>query len=110
MKEYTEKELEKLLKCINSNDLKEMFGACFSSVILAKDSTEVINKLKKYSLYDVPVALGNIVEIEGKRYIVTCVYTDNSVDLLSEDATKYNVGLYKKDVKVVGKLQCIEEG
>lgn len=109
MKEYTEKELEKLLKCINSNDLKEMFGVSFASSILIKDSTEIISKLEEYMGYDVPVALGNIIEIEGERYIVTCIYTDNSVDLLSKDATKYNVGLYKKDVKVVGKLQYIEE-
>lgn len=102
-------ELKKLINEINDDDLKKMFGTAYSATILNEDLEKIKEKLDTYLEYDVPVRLGNIVEFNGETYVVTCVYTDNSVDLLSKDATKKNVGLYMETVKVTGKLDVIKE-
>lgn len=94
------------LKEINDDDLRTMFGTAIVSVIEKQD--DVIEKLNKYLDYK-PVRLGDIIEYLGEKYCVTCVYTDNSVDICGEDAQKKNIGLYEKDVKVIGRLKIIVE-
>ena len=101
-----ELELVKILKEINDDDLRTMFGTSVVSVIEKQD--DVIEKLNKYLDYE-PVQLGDIIEYFGEKFCVTCVYTDNSVDICGEDTQKRNIGLYKKDVKVIGKLEIIVE-
>lgn len=101
--------LEKILKEINDDDKKAMFGVT-SNYMITRDLDIAQDKLLEYSEYDVPVCLGDIIEIDKNKYVVTCVYTDNSVDLLDDTAHKKNMGLYKKDVKIVGKLDVIQEG
>lgn len=99
-------ELVKILKEINDDDLRTMFGTAVVSVIEKQD--DIIEKLNKYLDYK-PVHLGDIIEYFGEKYCVTCVYTDNSVDICGENAQKRNVGLYKRDVKVIGRLEIVEE-
>lgn len=100
--------LKKLITEINDDDLRTMFGTVIATTILSNlESAE--DELNDYLNYEVPVSLGDIVDFQEKQYIVTCVYTDNSVDLLGDDATKRNVGLYKKVVTVVGELEVIQE-
>ena len=101
-------DLKTKLGKINNNDLITMFGTSLIYTITSKPDAE--EKLNKYCNYEVPVRLGDIIEYQDKRYCVTCVYTDNSVDICGEDASKKNIGLYMKDVKVIGKLQVIKEG
>ena len=69
----------------------------------------IADKLIDYFNYDVPVKLGDIVVIKESTYVVTCVYTDNSVDLLGENAKKVNKGLYGIEVSKIDELQCIVE-
>lgn len=99
-------EVAKTLKEINDDDLKTMFNSSIVSFIERQSGVE--EKLTEYLNYD-PPRLGDIIEYLGETYTVTCVYTDNSVDICGKDATKKNVGLYKKDIKVVGRLQLIKE-
>lgn len=103
----TSVDLTKILKEINDDDKKTMFGSTITSVI--EKSPFVKEKLESYLNYECPVFIGDIIEYDGKVYTVTCAYTDNSVDILGEDANKKNVGLYMKDVKIVGELQVIKE-
>ena len=104
------KVLREALTNINKDDLLMMFGSSYASYIMTtKGAKEVEEKLTEYYKYDVPVNLGDIIEYRYEQYVVTCVYTDNSVDLLSKDAKKQNVGLYNKPIKKVGKLQVIRE-
>ena len=105
---FTEKQIKDFLSEINDDDLKMMFGFSIPATITFRFTREEIEeKLLDYWDYDVSVSIGDIIEIDEKTYTVTCVYTDNSVDLLSEDAMKTNKGLYNKVFKKVGKLQCI---
>ena len=99
-------ELTKILKEINDDDLRSLFGTAVVSLIEKQD--DVVEKLNEYLNYE-PVRLGDIVEYLGEKYCVTCVYTDNSVDICGENAQKRNVGFYKKDVKVVGRLEIVED-
>lgn len=102
---------EDLLKKINDDDLVTMFNTHFPvSISNRAKELNVESKLDEYSKYEIPVCLGDIIKFQEKTYVVTCIYTDNSVDILSEDANKKNVGLYMKDVEVVGKLEVIQEG
>ena len=104
----TTNQLKMLLEEINSDDLKIMFNHSLSPLIIKNFQPETIqNKLFEYYSYKIPVSLGDIVEMNNKTYTVTCIYTDNSVDLLSENCKKSNIGLYKVNLSVVGKLQCI---
>ena len=100
-------ELLKKLKDINDDDLKTMFGTTVISLIEKKPDVE--EKLKEYLDFEFPAYFGDIIEYNGERYVVTCVYTDNSVDICGKDADKKNIGLYMKDIKVVVKLQVIRE-
>lgn len=102
------KTLNDILTDVNKDDRKMMFNTEYIQSILL-DQKNAEEKLNKYLNYDVPVSLGDIVEYNKKIYVVTCVYTDNSVDLLSEDAVKINVGLYMKNIKVIDSLEVIEE-
>ena len=104
------KELENIIKEINNDDLRTMFQTTLPSIIL-RDLSNATTELEEYLKYDVPVCLGDIVEFKGKNYCVTCIYTDNTVDILSlgEIARKENIGLYKKEITVIGKLQVIKE-
>lgn len=99
--------LNQIIKEINDDDLKTMFGTSISSLIL-KDLDIAEEKLEIYLNYEVPVNTGDIIYLNSKRYVVTCVYTDNTVDLCSEEATKVNVGLYKKEITLLGRLHLIE--
>lgn len=99
-------EVSKTLKEINNDDLKTMFNSTIVSFI--ERQSDVKEKLTEYLNYD-PPCLGDIIEYLNEKYAVTCVYTDNSVDICGKDSTKKNVGLYKKDIKVVGRLQLIKE-
>lgn len=105
-------ELEKILKEINNDDLRTMFQTAVVSIIL-QDLDKATTELEQYLQYEVPTYIGDIIEILGKKYCVTCVYTDNTVDVLSleenEKVTKNNIGLYKKEIKIIGKLQVIKE-
>ncbi len=103
----TEKEIEQGLKEINCDDLRTMFDSSFVSTIKTKPIKEVVTKLEEYWKYVVPVSLGDIIKINDKEYVVTCLYTDNSVDLLDSDREKKNKGLYKVLFEKVGELQCI---
>lgn len=99
-------ELAKTLKEINDDDLRTMYGTTVVSVI--EKQNDAMEKLIKYLDYET-VRIGDIVEYLDKKYCVTCVYTDNSVDICGEDGVKKNVGFYMKDVKVVGRLEIIKE-
>lgn len=103
-------EMEKLLKEVNDDDLRAMFGTIVIPTI-TKDMDKVFKEMEKYVKYEVPVRLGDIIELKGKRYCVTCIYTDNTIDILTLDEapTKKNVGIYKQEVKTVGRLQIIKE-
>lgn len=104
---FTEKEIEGLLKEINDDDLRKMFSTSVVSFIKNKPEELIVKELIKYLEYEVPVNIGDIVKIKNNTYVVTCVYTDNSVDLLGESAKKENKGLYNVEVTKVGKLQRI---
>ena len=99
--------ISKMLKEINDDDLKTMFGSTITSVI--EKQSDVEDKLLEYLNYYPPVYIGDIIEYQDKTYVVTCVYTDNSVDICGEDADKKNIGLYMKNVKKIGELQYIRE-
>lgn len=99
--------LEKAIGEINNDDLRTMFETTVPYVIL-KDLDKARRCLEEYFNYDVPVHTGDIIDFNNKKYVVTCVYTDNTVDLLSEEATKVNIGLYQKEVTLLGRLHLIE--
>lgn len=109
------KNIKTELKDINDTDLKVMFGTTILSSIVRESMTElqfneVLNKLYAYYEYDVPVCIGDVISMNGEDYAVTCVYTDNSVDLLSctDNSKKINTGLYNIPVSKISKLTCIE--
>lgn len=100
--------LKKKLNKINNDDLKTMFNTSYAGTIVLEDLDIVEETLRDYDEYDIRVHIGDIVEFQGKQFVVTCVYTDNSVDLLSYDnAMKTNVGLYCKSIKVTGRCDII---
>lgn len=101
--------LKELLKEINDDDLRAMFNTAYPTSILG-NMFKAKEELEKYMEYVLPVSLGDIVLINETKYVVTCVYTDNSVDILDWKLNKKNVGLYNKTVKVIGKLDVIQEG
>lgn len=101
------KVMSNLIKEINDEDLRTMFGV--SSAVLIEKQPDAEDKLNAYLEWIMPVYIGDIIEYQGKKYVVTCVYTDNSVDICGEDATKKNIGVYMKKVEVVGRLQRIKE-
>lgn len=105
-----DKNLVDMLKKINGDDLKTMFGTSFVSYIEKQPEEEVREKLKDYLHIKVAVKLGDIIEYKGEQYCVTCLYTDNSVDVCGKDSQKINTGLYMKNIKIVGKMQIIREG
>lgn len=100
------KQVEDALKKINSDDLKMMFGTSIVSIISTHPMETIEEKLQAYDTYVVPVSIGDVIDIQGENYTVTCVYTDNSVDLLDKDAEKKNVGLYNINITIVDKLDC----
>lgn len=104
---FTEKQLEEYLKKINRDDLTKMFNSSVASFIKNRPQEEVEEKLIEYLAYDVPVSLGDIIKINDDTYVVTCIYVDNSVDLLNDKAKKTNKGLYNVPISKVDKLQCI---
>lgn len=108
---FTDKQINDFLKEINNSDLIKMFNSSVVSFIKTRPQEEVEKKLTEYWEYELPVTFGDIVEINNVTYVVTCIYTDNSVDLLTcgTDIKKKNIGLYGVDVKKVGTLQCIVE-
>lgn len=106
---FTDKQIVEYLKEINDDDLRTMFGSSIISCIKNKPQEFVEDKLFEYFAYDMPVKLGDIIEFKDTKYVVTCVYTDNSVDLLNENANKINKGLYNVQITKVGELQCIVE-
>ena len=108
-KVLTEQDIDVFLKEINGDDLKKLFDTSVLSFIKMKPQEEIEAKLVKYWEYTVPVNLGDIIEINGLKYVVTCIYTDKTVDLLSEDIIKINTGLYKANITKVGELECITE-
>ena len=105
---FTTKDLDKLLKDINDDDLKKMFNSSVMTVIKAKPQEMLEEKLTEYWDYILPVAVGDVVEIDNDVFTVTCIYTDNSVDLLNNTGTsKLNKGLYNVPIVHIGKLECI---
>lgn len=109
--ETIKEELKKKLNEINDDDLKVMFDTAFVQTIINKDTDIITGKLEEYYKYDIPVSLGDMIEFQNGEYVVTCLYTDNSVDLLSKFGHKKNVGLYQKEneIKMIGKLEVIQE-
>lgn len=108
MSVFTPKQIEIFLKEINDNDLKKMFGTAFPSAVMRKPQEEVEEKLTEYWNYKIPVSLGDVIKLDKITYTVTCVYTDNSVDLLNVNgSTKINRGLYGVDVVKIGELDII---
>ena len=103
------RELEALIKDINDDDLKHMFNSTCASIICAKDLDVVASKLMKYIEYTPDLAVGDMIKFNGKQYVVTLIYTDNSVDLVGEDGQKINTGIYGKEVLYCGKLDCFED-
>lgn len=103
--DYKEKrEIEKTIQKVNKDDLCTVFGASYAYTIMKKEGYK--KKLDEYLKWKVPVKIGDIIKsATGGTDVVTCVYTDNSVDLLNEDGVKKNVGLYGKKVEVVGFLK-----
>ena len=104
---FTTQQLDAFLKEINGDDLKKMFDSSILSFIKQKSQEVIEEKLTEYWSYVVPVKIGDVVKINNLEYIVTCIYTDNSVDLLGKDVKKTNRGLYGVPVNKVGELQCI---
>lgn len=101
------KAIREYLNKINKDDLLAMFGSSVVSYIM--NMADMESKLLDYLQYDVSVNIGDIIEYKYEKYVVTCVYTDKSVDILGDNAKKQNVGLYNKKVKTIGKLQVIKE-
>lgn len=111
----TDKELKELLQKINKEDLLAIFGISQPGLIVKFGMTQeelddIAEMLYTYMAYIVPVDVGDIVKLDSKEYIVTCVYTDNSVDLLRTDEQnkKINMGIYRNRVEVISKLEYLE--
>lgn len=109
------KEMRDSLKSINDTDLRTMFTSAFPSIIISENSTdakysEVLDKLCQYYKYDLPVSIGDVIVMDGEKYVVTCAYTDNSVDLhnCTDNSKKINTGLYMKNLDKVSKLEHIK--
>lgn len=104
------KELEKIIKEINDDDLRTMFTTTIPSIIL-RDLSNAAMELEEYLKYDIPVRVGDVIKFQDKKYCVTCIYTDNSADVLVLDGypIKRNIGLYKKEAEVISKLEIIKE-
>ena len=108
MSDFTMQDLEKLLKEINDDDLKTMFNTSSVAMIKGKSPELITEQLLEYWDYDIPVRIGDVIEFENEVYTVTCIYTDNSADLLNAEGThKLNKGFYKVPYVEVGKLTCI---
>ena len=103
---FTTKQVETFLKEINSDDLKTMFGTSTVAIIKCRSQETLEEELTAYWDYFLQIGIGDIIVTDGEEYVVTCVYTDNSVDLLSKEGTKMNKGLYKVPYVVIGKLEC----
>lgn len=106
---FTAQQIDAFLKEINGDDLKKLFDTSIVSFIKQKPQEVIEEKLTEYWDYVIPVHLGDIIEINSVKYVVTCIYTDNTVDLLSEEISKTNIGLYKVNFTKVGELECITE-
>ena len=117
MSKYKET-VDKIL-AINRDDRKKLFGFTTEKEMITaiKDgnTTDDIVRatLKWYEEdYNIPVWTGNILkDTDGNQWIVTCVYTDNSVDLISRtgEIKRKNCGAISNKFEVIGKLDKIKE-
>ena len=113
-KETMINEIKSRLNNICEDDLKTMFQTSFASSIITNATSytrmvQIMETINEYNKYQIPCWIGDIILYDKQTWIVTCVYTDNSVDLLSksEKIKKINTGLYLKNFAVIGQLEKI---
>lgn len=98
-----------MLSEINKEDLKTLFGT--SSVFFIEKSikeADIEDALTDYLLYNIDVSIGDVIKIIDVTYVVSLIYTDNSVDLITTDGDKINTGLYNVDFEIISKLNVME--
>ena len=107
-------------KDINEDDRKVLFGFSteadlrsfmFKEEVTCDEIMEVINWFKNE--YMIPFWIGDVImnETNGSRWIVTCVYTDGSIDLISAEGKveRKNIGTLRNDYISDGQLEKIIE-
>lgn len=116
-KQKTKQEI--LIECASKiclEDLITMFN-CGKETLKTKlkngtlKESFVEERLREYMEdYESPFT-GDIIEWKGVEYIVTCAYTDNSVDLINRYGEKIirktECGLYDENWKKIGKLEIV---
>ena len=115
----TMKKLFDKVLIINREDRKKLFGfttekemiSAINDGMTSYDS--IIKTLQWYEdVYDVPYWIGDILEDKDKnQWIVTCVYTDNSIDLITRfgDVKRKNCGTISNFFTKIGKIEKIKE-
>lgn len=117
MSKYKET-VDKIL-AINRNDRKKLFGFTTEKEMIQaiKDNITTVMDIKKVlkwyeEEYKFPFWTGDIVkDKDDEKWIITCVYTDNSIDLISESKVikRKNCGMLSSNLVKVGKLEKIWE-
>ena len=104
--------INSLLNAFTVTERKSMFGKDLVYDITREYTTEEIKKkCIEYMSYECPFRIGDIIEDEcGQRYVVTCDYTDGTIDVVYETGkqTRANVNPYGYDLKKVGALNYEE--
>lgn len=114
------KKLIDRFKAVNEEDRIIMFGfktenELRSSMLKEEISSEEIIELLEWfeNTYMIPFWTGDILsnETDGSVWIVTCVYTDGSIDLISAEGKvkRKNVGTLRNDYICNGQLEKITE-
>ena len=107
-------------KDINEDDRKILFGFStesdlrsfmFKENVTCDEIMELIDWFKNE--YMVPFWTGDVItkETDGTKWIVTCVYTDGSIDLISAEGKieRRNIGTLRNDYISDGQLEKIIE-
>ena len=98
-----------LLTAFSTSEINRMFGEKFVMDVEKKFSTkDIIKKCVEFLSYENPFYEGDIVEDEcGVTYVVTCVYTDNTMDVMyatGDKRDRANIHPYDYDIRKVGEL------
>lgn len=116
--------LKERIENINGEDFEVIFGEkktyLNQNAINNKISDEtylgyVLEMLDEYDKFKLDLTIGDIISINlyddyYEDFIVTLVYTDKTVDLVTRNGSfdKVNRGLYKVDYEIVGHLvECL---
>lgn len=98
----------------NYDDMKTLFGVCCPTEIMLKAiSIDELIKLNddviQYFSWVLPVNNGDIIKINNSVYTVVCTYTDNTIDVVNLSGIHDNIGIYKNNIEIIGKLDMMEE-